>query len=92
MLGVFTAYFITIVIFAGLYLTVNKVGVYYGDDTNGKGEDMDLYSTNGEGEDVDLSLGSSGANGAEVSSFCGECLGRHFLSDGSFSDITFIAH
>ena len=29
MFGVFVAYFITIVIFAGLYLAVNKVGTYY---------------------------------------------------------------
>lgn len=80
MLGVFTAYFITIVVFAGLYLTVNKVGEHYGDNTNG-GEgkdDMALYygdSTNG-GEDVDLSLGS-GANDVEVSSFCGMDINNH---------------
>lgn len=36
MLGVFAAYFVTIVLFAGLYLTVNKVGEHY---SNGNGID-----------------------------------------------------
>lgn len=37
MLGVFAAYFVTIVIFAGLYLTVNKVGEHW--YSNGSGID-----------------------------------------------------
>ena len=46
MLGVFAAYFITIVIFAGLYLTVNKVGVYYDhSDTTHGGETTESIAT-----------------------------------------------
>ena len=40
MLGVFIAYFVTIVVFAGLYLTVNKVGERYNhSDIDGGGGD-----------------------------------------------------
>jgi hypothetical protein len=31
MLGIFIAYFVTIVLFAGMYLTINKVGAAYED-------------------------------------------------------------
>jgi len=70
MLGVFAAYFVTIVVFAGLYLTVNKVGVYYGDSTNGE----NLLSL--EAEEGSLSLGV-GASDVGVSSFCGMDINNH---------------
>lgn len=65
MMGVFFAYFVTIVLFAALYLTVNKVGSYYGDD-----------GTNGGGGDFGLSLGSD-TNDIDVPSFCGMDINNH---------------
>ena len=70
MLGVFVAYFITIVIFAGLYLTVNKVGVYY------NGGENDLILSSSEVEKNSLSLGA-GASDTDVSSFCGMDINNH---------------
>ena len=70
MLGVFAAYFITIVIFAGLYLTVNKVGVYYDhSDTTHGGETTELMTE-------DLALGS-GTSGVDEPSFCGMDINNH---------------
>lgn len=69
MLGVFVAYFITIVIFAGLYLAVNKVGMYYGNSTNG-----DAFTIGEEGGMNDLSLG---AGAGDVESFCGMDINNH---------------
>jgi len=67
MLGVFVAYFVTIVIFAGLYLAVNKAGEYYGN----------VPATDG-GGGADLSLGSSTGDGdVEVASFCGMDINNH---------------
>lgn len=71
MLGVFAAYFITIVIFAGLYLTVNKVGVYY--------DHSDGSTTHGETTESmteDLALGS-GTGGVDEPSFCGMDINNH---------------
>ena len=70
MLGVFAAYFITIVIFAGLYLTVNKVGVYYDhSDTTHGGETTELMTE-------DFALGS-GTSGVDEPSFCGMDINNH---------------
>jgi len=66
MLGVFIAYVITIVIFAILYLWVNKIGQYYGGETS---------SSEG-GGGGGLSLGT-GASDVEVSSFCGMDINNH---------------
>lgn len=75
MLGVFAAYFITIVIFAGLYLTVNKVGVYYDhSDTTHGGETTELMTE-------DLALGS-GTSGVDEPSFCGMDINNHM--EGEF--------
>mmetsp|Transcript_11735 Transcript_11735/g.16828 ORF Transcript_11735/g.16828 Transcript_11735/m.16828 type:complete len:595 (+) Transcript_11735:220-2004(+) len=50
MLGVFAAYFITIVLFAGLYLTVNKVGERYsGGGINQNGMEVDTAEMIGDG-------------------------------------------
>ncbi|KAL7531952.1 hypothetical protein ACHAXR_004329 [Thalassiosira sp. AJA248-18] len=65
MLGVFVAYFITIVIFAGLYLTVNKVGMHYAES-----------DTNGGGGGNDMSLGS-GTGDVDIPSFCGMDINNH---------------
>jgi len=85
MLGVFAAYFVTIVIFAGLYLTVNKVGERY---NNGGG------GVNPNGLDVAAAVGgvvSGGDNNgimesdidmADVSSFCGMDINNHM--EGEF--------
>eukprot|EP00581_Thalassiosira_minuscula_P012123 CAMPEP_0183712090 /NCGR_PEP_ID=MMETSP0737-20130205/7340_1 /TAXON_ID=385413 /ORGANISM="Thalassiosira miniscula, Strain CCMP1093" /LENGTH=638 /DNA_ID=CAMNT_0025940667 /DNA_START=1 /DNA_END=1913 /DNA_ORIENTATION=- len=65
--GIFVAYFVTIVIFAGLYLTVNKVGEYYGED-----------STNGDGGGAAYwSVESSGGSDVDVPSFCGMDINNH---------------
>lgn len=65
LLGVFAAYFVTILIFAGLYLAVNKVGQYYGaSDEQGIG-----------GGDGDLLL--EGTADGEVPSFCGMDINNH---------------
>ena len=69
-LGVFTAYFITIVIFAGLYLTVNKVGIYYdGDDSGTHGFDTNLFTS----EENDLNLIETSGD----PSFCGMDINNH---------------
>jgi len=69
-LGVFTAYFITIVIFAGLYLTVNKVGIYYdGDDSGTHGSDTNLLTT----EENDMNLIETSGD----PSFCGMDINNH---------------
>lgn len=65
MLGIFVAYFITIVIFAGLYLSVNKVGMHYA-DTGGEGGDG--------GGDNNVQLGDSDV---DVPSFCGMEINNH---------------
>ncbi|KAL9185304.1 hypothetical protein ACHAXT_003081 [Thalassiosira profunda] len=67
MFGVFVAYFITIVIFAGLYLTVNKVGSYYG----GSG------TNHGGGEQNDIKLGDGDGGDVDISSFCGMDINNH---------------
>jgi len=67
-LGVFTAYFITIVIFAGLYLTVNKVGVYYDGDDSGTHGDTSLTT-----EENDMSLIETSGD----PSFCGMDINNH---------------
>lgn len=59
------AYFITIVIFAGLYLTVNKVGMHYAES-----------DTNGGGGGNDMSLGS-GTGDVDIPSFCGMDINNH---------------
>lgn len=71
MLGVFVAYFITIVIFAGLYLAVNKAGVYYNGD--GANTPTPLFEVEKENS---LSLGA-GTNDGDVSSFCGMDINNH---------------
>ena len=69
-LGVFTAYFITIVIFAGLYLTVNKVGIYYdGDDSGTHGSDKTSFTT----EESDMNLIETSGD----PSFCGMDINNH---------------
>ena len=70
MLGVFIAYFVTIVIFAGLYLTVNKVGERYnhGDIDGGGG---------GGGGPNGEEGGMEYENMADVSSFCGMDINNH---------------
>ena len=82
MLGVFIAYFVTIVIFAGLYLTVNKVGERYnnqGDIDGGGGGDGGGGPNGGaEGgmkyENMDM---------ADVSSFCGMDINNHMEGECS---------
>ena len=66
MIGVFIAYFITIVIFAGLYLLVNKVGVYY-----------DHGSTHGDMTETKEDLTSIVDVSDEQSSFCGMAINNH---------------
>lgn len=76
MLGVFAAYFVTIVIFAGLYLTVNKVGERYNNEGSGGGSPngMDhvggVTTGGGDGMEYDLNM-------ADVSSFCGMDINNH---------------
>ncbi|KAL7497169.1 hypothetical protein ACHAWT_008089 [Skeletonema menzelii] len=76
MLGVFAAYFVTIVIFAGLYLTVNKVGERYNNEGGGGGSPngMDhvggVTTGGGDGMEYDLNM-------ADVSSFCGMDINNH---------------
>lgn len=85
MLAVLTAYFATIVVFAGLYLTVNYVGVRYYGGGGGGGESWSLKLTDGYGSGVGsagegmsgyegqemISLGGSGTEDVKVPSFCG---------------------
>ena len=71
MIGVFIAYFITIVIFAGLYLTVNKVGVYYDHGSAGSG------AIHGEMNEADVDLTSLVEVSDEQSSFCGMDINNH---------------
>ena len=73
MLGVFIAYFVTIVVFAGLYLTVNKVGERYNHPIDGGGGGGGGGGPNGEEggmeyENMDM---------ADVSSFCGMDINNH---------------
>lgn len=76
MLGVFAAYFVTIVIFAGLYLTVNKAGVYYGDDGTNGANNLVLESINTAESDLSLEAGAGG-DGVDVASFCGMDINNH---------------
>ena len=80
MLGVFIAYFVTIVVFAGLYLTVNKVGERYnnhGDiDNGGDGSDGGGGGgPNGGGEEGGMEYENNVM--ADVSSFCGMDINNH---------------
>ena len=70
-LGVFTAYFITIVIFASLYLTVNKVGIYYDGDDGTHGSDNTNSLTTEESDNMKL-IETSGDP-----SFCGMDINNH---------------
>ncbi len=73
MLGVFIAYFVTIVVFAGLYLTVNKVGERYNHPIDGgSGGGGGSSGPNGGGEG-----GMEYENMADVSSFCGMDINNH---------------
>ena len=72
MLGVFVAYFVTIVLFAGLYLAVNKAGEYYGN----------VPATDG-GGGAGLSLGSDTGD-AEVASFCGMDINNHMEGESFY--------
>ena len=71
MIGVFIAYFITIVIFAGLYLIVNKVGVYYDHGSAGSS------STHGDMTETKVDLTSLVDVSDEQSSFCGMAINNH---------------
>jgi hypothetical protein len=96
MLGVFVAYFVTIVIFAGLYLMVNKVGEHYNPaavpaDGGGGGENP---PTNYELTAETLAVaGAEGGVGGDVimadvgSSFCGMDINNHM--EGECQDETF---
>eukprot|EP00985_Skeletonema_marinoi_P010447 scaffold4909_cov139-Skeletonema_marinoi.AAC.2 len=77
MLGVFAAYFVTIVIFAGLYLTVNKVGERYNSDGGGvtpNGLDVSVREVTGGDNGMDM---ESDIDMADVSSFCGMDINNH---------------
>lgn len=85
MLGVFVAYFVTIVIFAGLYLMVNKVGERYKGDIVNPNElhDVTAASTDAafvwgvieKNNNEVTSVGTT--NLADVSSFCGMDINDH---------------
>ena len=79
MLGVFIAYFVTIVVFAGLYLTVNKVGERYnhGDIDGGGGGDGNPNGGGGGGGPNGAEGGMEYENMADVSSFCGMDINNH---------------
>ena len=82
MLGVFAAYFVTIVIFAGLYLTVNKVGERYNSDGGGvnpNGLDVSVREVTGGDNGMDM---ESDIDMADVSSFCGMDINNHM--EGEF--------
>jgi len=82
MLGVFAAYFVTIVIFAGLYLTVNMVGERYngdGGDVNPNGLDVSVREVTGGDNGMDM---ESDIDMADVSSFCGMDINNHM--EGEF--------
>lgn len=81
MLGVFAAYFVTIVIFAGLYLTVNKVGERYnsGGGVNPNGLDVSVREVTGGDNGMDM---ESDIDMADVSSFCGMDINNHM--EGEF--------
>ena len=81
MLGVFAAYFVTIVIFAGLYLTVNKVGERYNSDggVNPNGLDVSVREVSGGDNNGIL---ESDIDMADVSSFCGMDINNHM--EGEF--------
>lgn len=72
MLGVFVAYIITIVIFAGLYLTVNKVGLHY------EGHKSTAIN-DGDGNGSFL---ATGGDDIEVPTFCGMDINNHM--EGGF--------
>ena len=100
MLGVFVAYFVTIVIFAGLYLMVNKVGEHYNPaaavpDGNGGG-DGNPPTMNYNDELTTETLAVTGAEGggdvimADVgSSFCGMDINNHM--EGECHDENYFA-
>ena len=87
MLGVFVAYFVTIVIFAGLYLMVNKVGEHYNpaaDVPDGNGGSGGNPPTMNYNELTAETLAVAGAEGGEDvimadvgSSFCGMDINNH---------------
>lgn len=62
MLGVFVAYFVTIMIFAGLYLAVNKVGEHWEPAGTGGGGGLAMGAETGD---------------VEVASFCGMDINNH---------------
>jgi len=81
MLGVFAAYFVTIVIFAGLYLAVNKVGERYNNGDNGgvNPNELDVAAAGGVigGDNVDAETMENDINMLETSSFCGMDINNH---------------
>ena len=88
MLGVFVAYFVTIVIFAGLYLMVNKVGEHYNPAAvpadGGDSGNPPTMNYNDELTAETLAVaGAEGGNGGDVimadvgSSFCGMDINNH---------------
>ena len=77
MLGVFIAYFVTIVVFAGLYLTVNKVGERYNHHADIDGGGGGDGNPNGGGGGGPNGEGMEYENMADVSSFCGMDINNH---------------